>query len=123
VPTVEEAMRTKDLISIGIFTFILVLTIMSWREYGARRTEGFEDILDDKIIKKILDANEPKITPRDADAAYQTLLRFIRNDYTTGRKFVTDFGIRFFGDQVPIREDLDVRKLMDNYHSPLQRVD
>ena len=101
---------------------------MSWREYGTRRStrEGFQDILDDKIIKKILDANEPKITPRDADAAYQTLLRFIRNDYTTGRKFVRDFGIRFFGEDdkaPPMRDDLDVRTLMDNYHSPLQRVD
>jgi hypothetical protein len=70
----------------------------------------------------IAKAREPKPQGKDADAAYQTLLRFIRDDYGSGVKFVLDFRNRFFGEHVGIREDLDVRRLLDNYQSPLQRL-
>lgn len=122
-------MNAKQLLSIALFTFVLALSVFSWREHATsqRRYEGFADgkeadIMSPEVIKAIKMANEPTISPKEADAAYQTLLRFIRNDYNTGRKFVTDFGIRFFGEDVPIRDDLDVPALMENYHSPLQRV-
>ena len=33
-----------------------------------------------------------------------------------------DFGKRFFGENMSLRPDLDVRRLMDNYNNPLQVI-
>lgn len=112
---------------IGIFAFAFFLTVYSWQEiieYGQQkhdkeRREGFMDITDDKVIDAIIKNNEPVPTDADATAAHQTLLRYIRNDINKGILFVNDFGNRFFGDNLPLRSDLDIRTLMDNYRSPL----
>ncbi len=112
---------------IGIFAFAFFLTVYSWKEiieYGEtkrnkERQEGFIDITDDKVIDAIVKNNEPVPTDADAVAAHQTLLRYVRNDITKGIKFVNDLGNRFFGDNLPLRSDLDIRTLMDNYRSPL----
>ncbi len=79
-------------------------------------------VLSDKVIQLISENNEPMPTDLEAVQAHQTLLRYIRNDYSKGVKFVIDFGRRFFGDDVRIRNDLDIRTLLDNYQSPLQRL-
>lgn len=122
-------MDTKQLLSIAIFTFLSVLTIYAWidrfRGTNAAINEAFEnetekDVLNDETINKLVKANEPEPTDQDAVMAHQTLLRYIRNDFTKGIKFVMDFGQRFYGDNLPLRSDLDVRRLMDNYSSPLQ---
>lgn len=120
-------MDTKQLLSIAIFTFLCVLTIYAWidrfRGTNAAINEAFEnekDVLNDETINKLIKANEPVPTDQEAVAAHQTLLRYIRNDFTKGIKFVMDFGQRFYGDNLPLRSDLDVRRLMDNYSSPLQ---
>ncbi len=78
------------------------------------------DELSDKVIDMISKNNEPVPTDLDAVQAHQTLLRYIRNDFSKGVKFVMDFRDRFFG-SVPIRNDLDIRTLLDNYQNPLQR--
>lgn len=132
-------MHVSKLISIGVFTVAVVLTVYTWmdvieRQHLKRRakqmdvTEGFDGSsspslsgidFNEKTVKQILSSNEPVPTDADAVAAHQTLLRYIRNDFSKGIVFVTDLGKRFFGDGIPLRPDLDVRTLMDNYQSPL----
>ncbi len=79
-------------------------------------------VLSDEVIGLIAKNNEPVPTDAEAVVAHQTLLRYIRNDFGKGVKFVLDMRDRFFGESVPLRKDLDVRTLMDNYQSPLQRL-
>lgn len=123
-------MQPVRLLAIGLFTVATVLAYCTWSDYIARRTpasaaaEGFEakPLLSDAEIARLSRANEPVPSDADAVAAHQTLLRYIRNDYEKGRHFVYDMGQRFFGPAVQVRDDLDVRTLLDNYSSPLQRV-
>jgi hypothetical protein len=120
-------MKLETLIGVGLFTFALVITVYSWNEYlqSGRVKEGFaseSDIIGPSLINQISAANEPKPTSQQAEEAYQTLLRFIRDDFSVGIKYVADFRERFYGDKKALRDDLDVRKLMDNYHTPLQRL-
>ena len=124
-------MKTEKLISIGFFAFLVFLTLFSWKElieYGSRsrfrsqQSEGFSnpiDLTSDAVINNLIKSNEPVPTDADAIAAHQTLLRYIRNDFSKGILFVDDFGTRFFGDKLPLRSDLDPRTLLDNYRSPL----
>ena len=111
---------------IGLFTGAVVLTLYGWmdRIQGTNRTitEAFEVKIDDIDIAKLANANEPVPTDMDAVQAHQTLLRYVRNDFSKGIKFVMDFGKRFFGENMSLRPDLDVRRLMDNYNNPLQVI-
>lgn len=120
-------MKTIQLISIALFTMAAVITLYGWMDRlqnsNAAIHEAFSsDIMSDELLQKIQSANEPVPTDADAVAAHQTLLRYIRNDFSKGIKFVMDFGTRFYGRALPLRDDLDVRTLMDNYSSPLQIV-
>ncbi len=127
-------MDIKNILYVGFFAFIVFLTLFSWKEiidYGAMKSssvkmdvtkEGFSNEVDftsDAAINNIIKSNEPVPTDADAIAAHQTLLRYIRNDFMKGVRFVNDFGNRFFGDNLPLRPNLDTRTLMDNYRSPL----
>lgn len=120
------------LVSISLFTIIATFTVLFWierlRAYKPHSTnastEGFADIGSDKVLSdeqlaKLIHMREPVPTPEEAVAAHQTLLRFIRNDFSQGIKFVTDFRRRFYDDDPPFRQDLDIRRLMENYNSPL----
>jgi hypothetical protein len=78
--------------------------------------------LSDEVIKMIAANNEPVVSKEEAVIAHQTLLRFIRDDYAQGVKFVIDFRNRFMEPGSVIRTDIDVRRLLDNYQSPLQRL-
>lgn len=125
-------MDLKTLLSIGICTVLTVLTILIWREYLAspQSKEGFttasnimsNSALSDEVIKMIAANNEPVVSKEEAVLAHQTLLRFIRDDYAQGVKFVIDFRNRFMEPGSVIRTDIDVRRLLDNYQSPLQRL-
>ena len=118
-------MNLSQLVSIGLFTMALVFTVSiyaeRWRGTNPAVKEAFA-LQDDELVQSVMKANEP--IPSDADAvnAHQTLLRYIRNDYSKGLKFVLALRDSFFGPQVLIKKDLDVRRLMDNYISPLQSV-
>lgn len=79
-------------------------------------------VLSDKVVEMIAKNNEPVPTDLEAVEAHQTLLRYIRNDFSKGSKFVIDLRNRFFGPDVDMRKDLDIRTLLDNYQSPLQRL-
>ena len=78
--------------------------------------------MSDQVIKMIAANNEPKVSKEDAVIAHQTLLRFMRDDYAQGVKFIMDFQDRFMQPGSAIRTDIDVRRLTDNYQSPLQRL-
>jgi hypothetical protein len=120
-------MRASELISISLFTIALVITIYAWRDRlassNAAINEAFDNpVLSDKDLARLTKANEETPSAQDAEKAYMTLLRFIRNDFPIGIRFVGDFGKRFYGDDMPLRKDLDTRRLLDNYVSPLQGV-
>lgn len=118
-------MKFAQLIAISIFTILSVWTVYFWidRWQGMRSPlhEAFETDVNQQILQQIIDANEPVPTDEEAVAAHQTLLRYIRNDFNKGIKFILDFRDRFFGINAPIRADLNIRTLMDDYNSPLQR--
>jgi hypothetical protein len=112
----------------------MFLTILIWREYlsSGRSKEGFANgkdtrvsnsVMSDQIIAMIAKNNEPD-PPTDAEAAaaHLTLMRYIAADFKKGQRFLDDIRNRFYGPTVPFRADLDIRTLMDNYHSPLQRL-
>ena len=117
-------MYTSHLLSIAFCTIATVFTVYIWmdRWTGSNRkvNEAFTSLTDDPTIQTLIQANEPSPSDAEAVKAHQTLLRFIRNDYGKGVRIVLDLGKRFFGENVPIRQDLDVRRLLDNYMSPLQ---
>ena len=119
-------MYTSQLISIALFTVAAVFTVYLWidRWTGTNKkvNEAFLNLSDDPTVQALTQANEPIPDDKDADKSYQTLLRYIRNDYGKGLRFVLDFGSRFFGPKASVRQDLDVRRLLDNYVRPLQRV-
>lgn len=117
---------TKTLVGIAGLVFATVLSVYFWadRWRGIRSpvSEAFEtQQLSQAELNQL--AAQFASAPSDDDAikAHQTLLRYISNDFNKGIKFVIDFGQRFYGDNLPLRSDLDTRKLMDNYMNPLQR--
>ena len=119
-------MNTAQLISIGLATFVAVITIYGWMDRiqgtNAKINEGFTstpDLSSDAIIDHLKKANEQIPTPDEAVKAHKTLLLFIQSDFGRGIKFVDDFGNRFFGDSMKLRKDLDTRTLMDTYVNPL----
>lgn len=122
-------MKTAQLVAIGLFTMVAVLTWYGWMDRLARRNpvlndEAFEDAgpgITQADIEKLTKANEPVPTEDDAIKAHQTLLYFIRNDFSKGIKFVMDFGDRFYGKPLPLKADLDPRTLLNDYRSPLDR--
>ena len=119
-------MNLMNLVGIAGFTITLVLTMYFWMDRWkavSAGTEGFasQGTIPQSEINRLLASSEAAPTDDDALKAHQTLLRYISNDFNKGVKFVLDFGDRFFGDHMPLRPDLDTRKLMDNYVNPLQR--
>jgi hypothetical protein len=117
---------TKQLVGIAGFVFVTVLTIYFWRDrwYGVRSpiSEAFENELTQGQLNQIKAQLMTQPTDDDAIEAHRTLLRYISNDFNKGIKFVIDFGERFYGDNLPLRSDLDTRNIMDNYRNPLQRT-
>lgn len=119
-------MRAEQLISIGLATMVTVATLYFWydRWKGTNPVihEAFADM--DKAKLDALDTilNTKPVVPTDDDAvkAHMTLLRYISGNLPNGIKFVMDFGQRFYGDNLPLRPNLETRNLMDNYRSPLQ---
>jgi hypothetical protein len=116
---------TKTLVGIAGLVFATVITVYFWvdRWYGIRSpiSEAFENQLSQGELNQLAAQLATAPTDDDAIKAHQTLLRYISNDFNKGIKFVIDFGERFYGDNLPLRSDLDTRKLMDNYRNPLQR--
>lgn len=125
-------MKVAELIGIGLFTMAAVFTAYMWSERLRRSNplinEAFEDITPPQMpspevniasLQNIQMGGTP--SSQDASRAYKILLQYIQSDFTHGIKFITDFGDKFYDKRLPLRSDLDVRKLMDNYRDPLQR--
>jgi len=119
-------MTPDKLIMIGLFTAALVITVYGWmdrlRGTNSAISEAFDDMITTEDVARLAKANETDPTDLDAVKAHQTLLRYIRNDFSKGVKFVMDFGKRFYGNNLKLRDDLDVRTLMEKYQSPLQTL-
>jgi hypothetical protein len=118
-------MNPSQLVSISLFTMALVLTLSvlseRWRGTNPALKEAFS-LQNDEIVQSIVKANEPIPSDADAVTAHQTLLRYIRNDFSKGIKFVMALKTAFFEPSTKLNPDLDVRRLLDNYISPLQAV-
>jgi len=116
---------TKTLIGVAFLVFITVISIYFWTDrwfgFSSPISEAFENQLSQAELNQIAARFASAPTDDDAIKAHQTLLNYIGNDFNKGIKFVIDFGERFYGDNLPLRSDLDTRKLMDNYRNPLQR--
>jgi hypothetical protein len=122
-------MNITQLISIGLATFIAVITIYGWMDRiqgtNAKINEGFtststtDALASDDVLERLKQVNEQIPTPDEAVKAHRALLLFIQSDFGRGIKFVDDFGRRFFGDNMKLRNDLDTRTLMDTYVNPL----
>lgn len=116
---------TKTLIGIAGLVFVSVITLYFWidRWHGFKSplSEAFENQLSTAELNQIAARLAAAPTDDDAVKAHQTLLQYIGNDFNKGIKFVIDFGERFYGNNLPLRSDLDTRKLMDNYRNPLLR--
>lgn len=122
-------MYSSQLISISLFTIAVVITLYSWMDRISGKNaivkEAFtepHEILNSDVLQALTKTNESVPTDKEAIQAHQTLLRYIRNDFNKGIKFVMDFGNRFYGPKLPLKENLRVDTLMDNYTSPLQGV-
>jgi len=121
------ALPVSQMLLISVTTIWVVWVLYYWMDrWSGVRNEGFANpgppLLSQADLAKLNAVNKPTPTAEDAEQAYKTLLYFIQEDYARGVKYVMDFGDRFFGAGTPIRGDLDVRKLMENYSSPLQRL-
>ena len=113
-------MQIQTLLSIGIATVLMVLTILIWKEYisSHRSKEGFinekdtrisNSVMSDQIIAMLAKNNEPAPpTDEEAEKAHQTLLRYMSADFRRGRRFLDDFRDRFYGPAVPLRPDLNL---------------
>lgn len=116
---------TKTLLGVAMLVFITVLTTFfwmdRWRGVKSPVSEAFENQLTQPELNQLAARFAAAPTDEDAIKAHQTLLQYISNDFNKGVKFVIDFGEIFYGDNLPLRSDLDTRKLMDNYRNPLQR--
>jgi hypothetical protein len=117
-------MNITQLMSIGLATFVAVITIYGWMDRvqgtNTKINEGFQNpVTTDVVLNTLKEVNEQPPSPDDAVKAHRTLLMFIQNDFGRGIKIVDDFGRRFFGDNMPLRKDLDTRTLMNNYVNPL----
>ena len=121
-------MRTQDLVSIGLFTMATVITLYAWSDRIASRNAAINEAFQSNVTMNpetqtgINDLLASTSTPTDdeAVAAHKTLLRYIQANWKKGILFVMDFGKRFYGNNLSLRDDLDSRHLMDNYRSPLQ---
>ena len=116
---------TRILVGIAGLVFVTVLTIYFWVErwHGVQSpiSEAFTSTLSQAELNQLAARFAAAPTDDDAVRAHQTLLQYISNDFNKGIKFVFDFGEKFYGDNLPLRSDLDTRKLMDNYRNPLLR--
>lgn len=125
-------MHTTQLISIGLFTAAVVLTIYAWMDrvrYSKRyftTPEGFQNPSDPLALPEPV-AGVPALVsqdPTDAEAvaAHRTLIQYTSNNVAKGLRFMTSIGKTFFKQPVTLRTDIDPATLMNNYVSPLQIV-
>jgi hypothetical protein len=116
-------MRVERLISIGLATMVTVATLYFWYDrWKGTNAEAFIDMNQARAEAADLIFNTKPIIPTDIEAveAHKTLLRYVGGNLPNGIRIIKDLGQRFYGDNLPLRKNLETRNLMDNYRSPLQ---
>ena len=116
-------MRTSELISIGLFTAALVLSVYALRDRlrASISTEGFENPTT-VTINTPIDQVPDKPTDADATLAHKTLLVYTSQNLENGIRFLTAIGEQFFEPPFAIRTDINPATLMNNYINPLQKI-
>lgn len=125
-------MHVIQLISIGLFTAAVVLTIYAWMDrvrYSQRyfkTTETFQNQSDPLAVPEPI-GDVPAFVnqnPTDADAiaAHKLLLKYTSQNVPNGLRFMKSIGKTFFEQPIDLRTDIDPANLMNNYVSPLQVV-
>lgn len=125
-------MRTSQLISIGLFTAAVVLTIYAWMDRARYSNRYFKPVeaFDNPTNPLATDIPTNSLTvcqpanPTDADAiaAHKTLLKYTNQNVANGLRFMKSIGKDFFVQPVTLRTDIDPSSLVNNYVSPLQTV-
>jgi hypothetical protein len=116
-------MRILQLLSIGLATMVTVATLYIWYDrWKDTNTEIREAFASPSMTAAEMLTSEKKTVPSDSEAveAHRLLLQYISGNLPKGLQFVKDFGTRFYGDNLPLRQGLDTRNLLDNYRSPIQ---
>jgi len=121
-------MRASQLISIGLFTAAVVLTLYAWndriRNARGLLTEAFDNPVDPLALPKPSQSITIPDTPTDADAvaAHKILLLYTTQNLEKGLRFIKAIGRQFFEPPFSIRTDINPLTLTNNYVSPLQIV-
>jgi hypothetical protein len=108
-------MKIGTLIGISIFTILSVWTVYSWMDRWeavvapVKQTEGF-----DPSIDALVAATSDKPNNKDVTLAYQTVLKYIKSDFSKGIVVVNDFRNRFFPSNTPFKDTFDPSKIMDD---------
>jgi hypothetical protein len=125
-------MHVIQLISIGLFTAAVVLTIYAWMDrvrYSNRyfkTTETFANPPDPLAVSEPIGTVPALVsqnpTNADAIAAHRLLLQYTSKNVANGLRFIKSIGNTFFKQPLDLRTDIDPANLMNNYVSPLQVV-
>ena len=103
-------MKTETLIGISIFTILSVWTVYTWMDrWHVVSAERFTPDID-KLIAATSDA--PK--NQDIIVAYQTILKYIKTDFSKGLVIVNDFKSRFFPPSTDLKDGFDPAHIMDD---------
>lgn len=115
-------MKTDQLVVVSLFTVAAVLTVYFWMDrwssFNKSRVEGFESNND--ALSRIQSAVSAPPSDTEANEAYLTLLRYVKDTPDKGLKFIFDIGDKFFDDE-RLKPDLDLARILDNYVPPLQK--
>ena len=118
-------MRVSQLVSIGLCTAALVLTLYAINDrMKAARLEGFDNppTTPTIVVNTALIQIPENPTDAEAVAAHQTLLRYTSQNLENGLRFMMAIGKQFFEPPFALRTDLNPATLLNNYISPLQKV-
>jgi len=123
-------MHATQLISIGLFTGAVILTLYAWNDrirYSSRyskATESFQNPPNPLSVPPLVLAPMVSENPTDQDAinAHKTLLIYTSQNVAKGLRFIKSIGKNFFVEPITLRTDIDPASLMNNYVSPLQIV-
>jgi len=103
-------MKTETLIGISIFTILSVWTVYSWMDrWQTVHTEGFTPDID-----KLIAATSDSPKNQDIILAYQTILKYIKSDFSKGLVIVNDFKSRFFSPSTDFKDGFDPAHIMDD---------
>jgi hypothetical protein len=104
-------MKIETLIGISIFTMLSVWTVYSWMDrWSAVSThEGFAPTIDSLVA-----ATSGAPSNQDIQLAYQTILKYIKTDFSKGIIIVNHFKSKFFPPDTPFKDGFDPARITDD---------